>query len=147
MIRIKIIVAAVLASWSAAAATTASAHTKSWAAVPKMATQCAGHTMSLMKARRSVLVTIQMTKPGPDVGLKVNIWRGGKHRFVGWAHTGCWTALPLMARKVIPNLCIEVRVPLKPEPSNTRRPPACPAGNVRYYMGVRWVTYTFKISY
>lgn len=145
-----IVVMAAITAGLGLLSSTAAARDSNASGVPAVSLRCAGHTMSLMNARHSVLVTLREFvngKPRQDFALPVKLWLGSSSRSVGYAHPGCWTSLPLRTTKSNPLLCLVVRLPFRPLPSNDGRPAACPRPRSFYYKGVRWVTYTFQVTY
>lgn len=116
---------------------------------------CAGHSMPMMDAKRSVLVKLERYvngKPMYDEGLAVWWWRGNWHREVGMAHPGCWTALSIRPSTLRYHdgthpslLCISVHNGNKAYSDNPKEIPACPWPKVIRYMGTTWTTIVFRV--
>jgi hypothetical protein len=139
---------AVLVVCTGLMASTVAAHPSMDAPMPNGTLSCAGHTMTRSAARHSVIVTLIIDKPHTEIAFGVRyFYKGNNYVKVGYAHADCWTAIPLTAGKILPNLCLAVSHPYMPEPSTNGRPAACPSGEVIRYKGVRWVTYTFHATY
>lgn len=112
---------------------------------------CAGHEMSAMNARvvarYSVLVTLQRYVNGKlqyDEALTVRKWRGNFNRDVGYAHPGCWTAIPKPGKNV--RLCITVRNGNRAFSTTGDPMPACPKPKVLHSGGLAWTTITFRVT-
>jgi len=114
---------------------------------------CAEHMMPAMSAHRVVLVTLQETvngKPRNDFALKVKQWSDHRSSLVGYTHPACWTALPVKPGTPghRPTLCVVVRPPFRAVSPNSKStaPAACPTPITYRTNGVRWVTYTFRVT-
>jgi hypothetical protein len=117
--------------------------------------QCAGMTMKMGSQTQVTLVKLELYvdgKPMTDTALTVAWWKGNWHHTVGYAHPGCWTALPVKPSWLHYHdgrhpsvLCISTHngnQPYNPDPRQIR---GCPWPVKVKYRGVTWTTIVFRV--